>query len=272
MMKRIVSIQSQVAWGHVGNSAAVFPMQAKGVEVIAVPTALLSNHPHYPTMRGRMLPVSLVADLLLGIEERGLADEGTIILTGYLGTPETAQAVGDFIMRARERSPGITYVCDPVMGDDDLGTFVREELIGIFRERLVPLASLITPNQYELELLTGERARSLSGIDTAMRAIGQGLDAAVTGCVLDDTAPDHVETIVCAAGEITRTTVERLPIRPCGTGDLFTGLLAARLAAGVPLAEAAAQATAEIHAVLTRTEAAGAEEMRLAGFTFTSQP
>jgi pyridoxine kinase len=86
MMKRVVSIQSQVAYGHVGNSAAVFPMQAKGVQVVAVPTALLSNHPHYPTMRGQMLPASLVADLLLGIEERGVVDENTILLTGYLGT------------------------------------------------------------------------------------------------------------------------------------------------------------------------------------------
>ena len=272
MMKRIVSIQSQVAYGHVGNSAAVFPMQAKGAEVIAVPTALLSNHPHYPTMRGQMLPASLVADLLVGIEERGLVDEGTIILTGYLGTSDTAQAVYDFIVRARQRSPGITYVCDPVMGDDDLGVFVKEELVGAFRERLVPLASLITPNQYELELLTGERARNLSGIEAATRAIGDGIDAVVTGCVLEDTAPGHVETIACTGGEISRTSVERLPIRPCGTGDLFTGLLAARLAANEPLAEAAAGATAEVHAVLRRTEEAASPEMRLSGFPFLPQP
>ena len=272
MMKRVVSIQSQVAYGHVGNSAAVFPMQAKGVEVVAVPTALLSNHPHYPTMRGQMLPASLVADLLLGIEERGVVDENTILLTGYLGTADTAQAVGDFVARARQRHPGIAYICDPVMGDDDLGIFVKEELIGIFRECLVPLATLITPNQYELELLTGERARNLGGMEAAIRAVGPGIDAVVTGCALEDTAPGHMETIACTTGEIIRTSVKRLPIRPCGTGDLFTGLLTARLAAGAPLAKAAARATAEIHAVLTRTEAAGTEEMRLAGFPFTSHP
>ncbi|MDD2869315.1 pyridoxal kinase [Neomegalonema sp.] len=271
-MKRVISIQSQVSWGHVGNSAAVFPMQAKGVEVVAVPTALLSNHPHYPTMRGRILPADLVADLLRGVEERGLVDGDAIILSGYLGSPETAHVVSEFILRARLRHPEIRHVCDPVMGDDDLGAFVKEELISVFRERLVPLASLITPNQYELELLTGERARSLSGIRTAMRAFGREIDAVVTGCVLEEGVPGHVESVAWSAGEISRTSVERLLIRPCGTGDLFTGLLVARLACGVPLAEAAARATAEIHAVLERTRAAGTEEMRIIGFPFASNP
>lgn len=268
-MKRILSIQSQVAYGHVGNSAAVFPMQAKGAEVIAVPTALLSNHPHYPTMRGQMLPAALVADLLLGIEERGLVDEEMVILSGYLGTPETARVVAAFIARARGSNPDIAYICDPVMGDDDLGTFVNDGLIGIFRDELVPLATVITPNQYELELLAGQKARDLDALRAAVHALG-GPEAVVTGCVLADTAPGHVETITCTAGAIRRTAVTRLPIRPCGTGDLFTGLLTARLAAGVPLVTAAAQATAEIHAVLSRTEAAGSPEMQLAGFPFTT--
>jgi len=82
---QVISIQSQVVHGHVGNSAAVYPLQAAGFEVAAVPTTLLSNHPHYPTMRGRVLEADLVADLLLGVEERQLPQQAAAILTGYMG-------------------------------------------------------------------------------------------------------------------------------------------------------------------------------------------
>src|SRR5215475_16060640 len=114
----VISIQSQVVFGHVGNSAAVFPMQMHGIDVVAVPTTLLSNRPGYPTIRGRVLDAQLVADLLLGIEERGALDTSAMILSGYLGSPEIAAVVADFVQRAKSRTkarnPALTYCCDPV--------------------------------------------------------------------------------------------------------------------------------------------------------------
>ena len=101
----VISIQSQVAWGHVGNSAAVFPLQMHGIDVIAVPTTLLSNRPGYPSLRGRVLEAPLVADLLRGIEERGAVDTCDMILSGYLGSPEIAAVVADFVARAKTRNP-----------------------------------------------------------------------------------------------------------------------------------------------------------------------
>ncbi len=235
-MTDVISIQSQVVHGHVGNSAAVFPMQAKGLEVTAVPTALLSNHPHYPSMHGQVLEPELVAGLLHGVEERGLVDTVKVIVTGYLGSTENAEVVAEFITRARERNPRLVYICDPVMGDDDLGLFVKPALLEVFRERLVPIASIITPNQYELQLLARRKARSQEGLDEAMRVLeADGTGAAtVTGCVLDDTAPGLVETVIWTPQDISRTAVPRLSIRPCGTGDLFTALLIARLCKGGP--------------------------------------
>lgn len=271
-MTDVISIQSQVVHGHVGNSAAVFPMQAKGLEVAAVPTALLSNHPHYPTMHGRMLEPDLVAGLLRGVEERGLVDKAKVILTGYLGSVGTGAVVAEFVARARARNPRIVYVCDPVMGDDDLGVFVEEGLIGLFRDRLVPAASIATPNQYELELLSGRGARTAQALDEAMRALarrGTGA-AAVTGCVLDDTPAGVVETVAWTPERLSRTPVVRLPIRPCGTGDLFTALMVARLCRGESLDDAAAAATREILAVLERTQAEASEEMRIVGFPFAA--
>lgn len=269
-MTDVISIQSQVVHGHVGNSAAVFPMQAKGLQVAAIPTTLLSNHPHYPTMYGRVLEAELVAGLLRGVEERGLVDTAKVVVTGYLGSAENGAVVADFIARARTRNPKLVYVCDPVMGDDDLGVFVREELVGVFGDRLVPMASIITPNQYELELLADHKARTAESLDEAARILnarGAG-QAAVTGCVLRDTAPGFVETVAWSPRSLARTAVPHLPIRPCGTGDLFTALLVARLCAGEQLAEAAKGATAEIHAVLARTQADASGEMRIVGFPF----
>ncbi|WP_257541785.1 MULTISPECIES: pyridoxal kinase [unclassified Sphingobium] len=261
----VISIQSQVVHGHVGNSAAVYPMQAEGVTVAAVPTALLSNHPHYPTMRGTVLDAELVADLLRGVEERGLVERATVLLTGYLGSPEIAGHVARFVADARTRNPSLVYLCDPVMGDEDLGIFVADGLTDIFRDRLVPLASIITPNQFELELLAGMKARDTAGLLTASDRIAHGERLAViaTGCTLADTPDGQLETVLCANGLTTRIATPRLPIRPCGTGDLLSGLVAAHVAQGMDLETALRRAVAGTYRVLERTRQAGAEEMCL---------
>jgi pyridoxine kinase len=271
-MTDVISIQSQVVHGHVGNSAAVFPMQAKGLTVAAVPTALLSNHPHYPTMHGRILDSELVEALLRGVEERGLLESARVVLTGYLGSVENGVVIASFIERALSRHSQLQYVCDPVMGDDDLGIFVREGLVDLFRDRLVPLATLITPNQYELELLTQQSARSDPELRDALQKLRRAgtQSAVVTGGVLSDTIPGEMETLCWSADRLSRTSVERVPIRPCGTGDLFTGLLTARICQGMELHQASRGATHEILAVLHRTQAVNAEEMAITGFDFSS--
>nr|WP_114388777.1 pyridoxal kinase [Notoacmeibacter marinus] len=263
----VISIQSQVAYGCVGNSAAVFPMQAAGLTVTAVPTTLLSNHPHYPTARGRVLDPDLVADLLRGIEERGLLETASFIVTGFLGSPEIGAVVAEFVVRARQRNPAIRYVCDPVMGDDDLGVFVANGLPELFRDRLVPMASHITPNQYELELLAGKRCRSADDLkDAAWKLRARGTDeVVVTGCVLDDTPKGDIETIVHAPNDLHRTVSPRLSIRPCGTGDLFTALLIVELSKARRLSDASARATRGVLRVLERTRTSGAMELQIVG-------
>jgi pyridoxine kinase len=106
----VISIQSQVVHGHVGNSAAVFPLQAWGIEVAAVPTALLSNHPHYSSMRGGVLDAKFVRDLLVGVEERGRVDTCKVLISGYLGSRAIAEAVIDFVRRAKARNPNLLYL------------------------------------------------------------------------------------------------------------------------------------------------------------------
>jgi pyridoxine kinase len=260
----VISIQSQVVHGHVGNSAAVYPMQAEGVRVAAVPTTLLSNHPRYPTLRGRVLEAALVSDLLEGVEERGLVDEAKVLVTGYLGSQANADVIADFVERARRRNPGLIYLCDPVIGDDGK-VYVADGILDVVRTRLLPSASLVTPNQFELELLSGTKAKDASALLAASATIlAQGPSSVVaTGCTLADTPAGQVETILCQGESLSRFATPLLPIRPCGTGDLLSGLIAAHLAKEVAVEAAVGRAVVTVFAVLRRTQEQGSEEMSL---------
>jgi len=265
----VISIQSQVAYGHVGNSAAVFPMQMHGIDVIAVPTTLLSNRPGYPTIRGRVLEAQLVADLLLGVEERGALDTAQAILSGYLGSAEIAVVVADFVQRAKARNPALTYACDPVLGDRDGGLFVQAEIPPLMRDLLCPLADIITPNHFEFEWLCGAKANTIDDVIAQAQAlmIRGPSTIVVTSAELADTPDDAIETIAVertqARSQAWRVATPKLPISPSGTGDLFTSLLVSARLRGSNTPDALSHAASAIFAVLERTAARGTEEMRI---------
>lgn len=266
MTTSVISIQSQVVHGHVGNSAAVLPMQAHGLNVAAVPTTLLSNHPGFETMRGRVFESELVGDLLRGVEERGLIETSRYIVSGYLGSRANGDVVAAFVRRARQINPDITYICDPVMGDSNLGVFVTDQVVDCICSELVPLADLLTPNQFEIGLISQSQPVSWTQLDAAVTKIQghRGARLVVTGCTLDDTPNGSLENVVFDAKSCTRLTSPRLPIVPVGTGDFYTGLLTAKLTRGCSLVEAARSAAATVLEVLARTVAEDSHEMQLA--------
>jgi pyridoxine kinase len=273
----VISIQSQVAYGHVGNSAAVFPLQMHGIDVIAVPTTLLSNRPGYPTIRGRVLDAQLVADLLLGIEERGAVDGCRMILSGYLGSAEIAAVVADFVARAKVRNPKLIYCCDPVLGDRDRGLFVQADIPPLVRDRLCPLADIITPNHFEFEWLCGARATTSDQmIAQAQTLMARGPSTiVVTSAELRDTPDDEIETVAIERFEdgvkeslkesfkAWRVRTPKLPISPSGTGDLFASLLVSARISGSNTPDALGHAASAIFAVLERTALSGTLEMRI---------
>jgi pyridoxine kinase len=266
---RVISIQSQVAFGHVGNSAAVFPMQVHGIDVVAVPTTLLSNRPGYPTLRGRVLDAQLVADLLQGIEERGAVETSQVILSGYLGSAEISAVVADFVARARAKNRALRYCLDPVLGDRDRGLFVRSDLPPLVRDRLCALADIVTPNHFEFEWLCGAEARTIDDVIAQAKVLSARGPSTiiVTSAELADTPAGEIETLaVERTREMFRTwrvRTPKLPISPNGTGDLFAALYVSALLGGKETPDALGHAASAIFAVLETTAARGTEEMRI---------
>ncbi len=167
MQDGILSIQSAVAYGHVGNSAAVFPLQRLGFEVWPVNTVLFSNHTGYGAWRGFVVPVDQVREIVAGIEDRGVLPRCRALLSGYLGDAALGSVVLDTLRRVRARRPDVLYTCDPVMGDGDRGFFVRPGIPEFFRDEAVPAADIVTPNQFELAWLAG---REIGSVEDALAA------------------------------------------------------------------------------------------------------
>jgi len=261
----VISIQSLVSFGHVGNSAAVFPMQMHGLEVIAVPTTLLSNRPGYPTIRGRVLEAQLVADLLQGVEERGAIEASQLILSGYLGSPEIAAVVADFVARAKAKNRALRYCLDPVLGDRDRGLFVKAEIPPLVRDRLCGLADVITPNHFEFDWLCGRQTRTIGEVMARAKTLmARGPSTIViTSAELADAPEGQIDTLAIEKTRAWRVRTPKLPISPNGTGDLFAALYVAASVRGKDTPDALSDAASAIFAVLELTAARGTEEMRL---------
>src|SRR5919112_2194302 len=170
----VLSIQSHVAYGHVGNASAVFPMQRLGVEVWPIHTVQFSNHTGYGAWRGRVFDGPAIEDLVEGIAERGVLPSCDGVLSGYMGSADIGTAILSAVARVRAANPDALYCCDPVIGDVGRGVFVRPGIAEFMREKAVPSADIITPNQFELEYLSGRTTETLADAKVAVAAV-QGL-------------------------------------------------------------------------------------------------
>ncbi len=269
----VVSVQSRVAMGHVGNSAAVLPLQLAGLEVVDVPTALLSNHPFYPGHTGALLGADVVGQLLTGISDRGVGRAARAVISGFLGAAAVAPVLADFLGSARSANPGLRYICDPVLGDAGSGFYVEPALVRQYRERLLPLADLCTPNTFELEQLTEGGIRTVADVGQRAEALLTERSGALvlTGARLFDTPPDFLDSIVVSvSGGVRETWRVRGPRRRRhfdGTGDVFTALLTAAWLAGPATTDtvpaAALRAVAGTAEVVEQTVADATKELQL---------
>ena len=261
----ILSIQSHVAYGHAGNSAAVFPLQRLGRVVWPVMTVHFSNHTGYGAWRGPLVAADDVAEVIAGVEDRGAFKTCEAVLSGYQGAEDVGAVVLDAVARVKAHNPGAIYCCDPVMGDVGRGMFVRPGIPEFMRDRVVPAADVVTPNHFELDFLAGTTSTTLPGLLAAadrVRATGPSV-VLVTSALLDDTPHDALDLVVVSADGAWRTRTPRLPLTPNGTGDLTAAVFLAHLLDGRALDDALARTTSAVFAVVEATAAAGDRELRI---------
>jgi pyridoxine kinase len=264
-MTAVLSIQSHVAYGHVGNSSAVFPLQRLGIEVWPVHTVQFSNHTGYGFWRGRVFDGQAVDEVVEGIADRGVLGGCDAVLSGYLGSADIGHAVIGAVGRVREANPGAVYCCDPVIGDVGRGVFVRPGIPEFMREVAVPAADIVTPNHYELDLLSETTTKSLDSVKDAVAAV-QALGPNVvltTSLVAEDTPDDAVDLLASEGGRHWRVRTPRLDVAVNGAGDAIAALFLAHWLDTRSAAEAVARASASVHGLLAATEAAGSREILL---------
>jgi pyridoxine kinase len=260
----VLSIQSAVACGHVGNSAAVLPLQRLGFDVFAVNTVLLAHHPGHGRWRGHKVAPAEIETIVAGLEEHGVLWRCAAVLSGYLGDAAVADVVLRAVAAVRVARPGALYLCAPVIGDDHAGVFVAAGIPEAIRDRLLPVADIVVPNRFELAYLAGRPVESLDGMLAAaaeLRARGPRLVVA-TGLTLPD-QPEEVAVLADSASETWLATTPRHPVDLGGTGDAFSALFLGHYLSTGDLRLAVERAIAAIYALVELTHASGADELRL---------
>lgn len=262
---KILSIQSSVAYGHVGNSAAVFPLQRLGHEVWPVLTVHFSNHTGYGEWRGPLLAPTDVADVIAGIGDRGVLGDADAVLSGYQGDPAVGAVILDAVARVKELNPDAVYCCDPVMGDVGRGMFVRPGIPEFMRDTVVPQADIVTPNHFELDFLAGRTTRTLAEVLEAVDAVRERgpRDVLVTSVLHDEVPEGSLDLVAVSDQGAWAVTTPLLPITPNGCGDVTAALYLAHLATSRSPEVALASTASSVFAVLEETIAAGTREIQL---------
>ena len=261
----ILSIQSHVAYGHVGNSAAVFPLQRMGVEVWPIHTVQFSNHTGYGNWQRQVFDARTIREVIGGIEQRGVLGECDGVLSGYMGGADVGAAVLDAVATVKRANPSARYACDPVIGDVGRGVFVARGIPEFMKAEAVPAADIITPNQFELDYLTGHESKTLSDARDAVRALHDlgPRTVMVTSLYTQDTPKDAIDLLASDGSSCFRLRTPKLPLVMNGAGDAIAALFFAHYLRSGKIDEALSRAGSAIFGVLTKTAEAGAGEIQL---------
>ena len=251
-MPSVLSIQSRVAYGHVGNAASVFALQRLGIEAWALDTVAFSNHTGHGRWRGSIVPTADIADIFEGIADLGVLPHCDAVLSGYLGGVETGDVLLEIVARIKAANPRALFCCDPVIGDDDTGSYVGPGIAEFFRDHALALADIVTPNRFELEYLTGHAPRDpveAAAAADALRALGPSI-ALITSF---DSAPDRIAMIAAGPDGAWLVETPRVPVMLNGCGDVTAALFLARMLRGESLPEALAATAAAMFQLIETT-------------------
>lgn len=250
---RVLSLQSDVVAGHVGHAAARLALQSLGIEILALPTVLYSNHPSHGGFRGRVTPAEELTSLLTGLDERGFLDGIAAVQSGYLGAPDQAEIVRDAVLRVKRRSPDAPYLLDPVFGDEG-GAYARPGVAEAMARLLLPLSDIVTPNRFELSSLTSRKVDDAASAVSAARSLGRKL-------VLATSVPcgDEIGTAAVTFGKAWLVATKRVAAPPAGTGDLLAALFLGRRLRGESIERALAASVGSVDHMI---EAAGLDDLK----------
>jgi pyridoxine kinase len=261
-MPTVLSVQSWVACGAVGNCAALFPLQRLGIETWSLNTVAFSNHTGYGKWRGSAVPAGEIAGLFEGIAELGVLQHCDAVLSGYLGEAKVGPVLIDIVGRVKAANPRALYCCDPVMGDFGPGWYVRAGIPEWYRDQALAIADIATPNRFELEWLNGHPIGSLAEAAGAAQALRRRGPNTVLVTSLE-AAADEVAVLAAGAEGVWAAETPRLAIEATGCGDAMAALFLAWLLKGKPLPEALALTVAAIWGVVQATAEAGGGELAL---------
>ena len=261
-MPTVLSVQSRVAYGHVGNAAAVFPLQCLGVEAWALDTVAFSNHTGHGKWRGEVIAAEAVATLFAGIADLGVLSDVDAVLSGYIGTAETGAVLLDIVVKVKAANPRAMFCCDPVIGDIDTGPYVREGVAEFFRDAALERADIVTPNRFELEFLTGRQIAGL-GDAAAAAAMLRGRGPRIVLVTSLDVAPGALTMLASGPGGAWVVETPQLPVMLNGCGDVTAALFLGNLLNGASLADALSHTAASMFAVIETTVALGRYELAL---------
>ena len=261
----ILSIQSHVAYGHVGNAAATFPLQRLGVEVWPIHTVQFSNHTGYGAWKGDVFGAGMVRDIMSGIEARCVLSECDGVLSGYMGSAEIGEAIVEAVANVKRANPAARYCCDPVIGDVGRGVFVHKDIPAFMKSRAIPAADVITPNHFELDQLSGRATKTLAdvlGAVDALHALGPRV-ILVTSLHTQETPPDCIDLLASDRTGRFRLRTPNLPVAVNGAGDAIAALFFLQHSRRDSVGDALGCAASAIYGVLHRTAEQGASEMLL---------
>jgi pyridoxine kinase len=265
----ILSIQSHVAYGYVGNKAAVFPLQRLGFDVVPIHTVQFSNHTGYGHWRGEIFSAQHIHEVILGLEERGILPKVKAVVSGYLGAADLGAEILSLVKKCKSLNPDVIYQCDPVMGDVGRGIFVKEGIVEFFRDHMIHQADSLTPNLFELELLSGISIKTLDDLKHACKIIHacNVKILLVTSVRLPHDPADQISMFVSThTGSTYQVTTPFLPLDPApnGSGDVTSALfLAHRLAHPDDLQLALDKTAASVFKIFEITHSRKSRELAL---------
>jgi pyridoxine kinase len=266
-MKNILSIQSHVVYGYVGNRAAVFPLQRLGFNVSALNTVQFSNHTGYGAWEGDVFTQAHIADLYKGLKALEVSDGYDALLTGYMGSPDIGKEIDAIMHELREVNPNLIYCCDPVIGDVGRGVFVRPGVGEYFRDHLIQHANILTPNEFELSFLTGVEIKTLEDAQQACRIlIDKGVDKVlVTSVSAEDIDDSHIGMMLYTQEGVYLATTTRFhfDIAPNGAGDVTAALFLGHMLKQNDPKQALSKTMQALHELFRVTNAHHSRELKL---------